>query len=409
MKILHVHDHYLPCGGAEVYFADMVKSLEEKGHENVILYAAEKDNKYCGGERKEYFIPPSFGFFSALPLMKRVNTIIKEVNPDIIHIQGFHGYISPLVVMVMGRMRPTIHTAHDAMAFCLNRKKIYKKENSICTRTVGWRCLTSGCLSLFERGTFRSTVKHLVVQELEMSQYRRFHKIIVTSNYMKKELIRHGVSPEKVEVLYCYLNADNGWAHYKQEEERSNTILYVGRIEGNKGVGELIDILSMVQDIPWKAKIVGYGNYESEVRKKINTLGLSDKIDMIGYVPHKDLAQHYAAASVVVVPSYYPEPFGLVGLEAMYFGKPVVAFDVGGINEWLKNNETGFLVEFPNKKLFAERVKLLLRDNALAKKFGENGRARVKSFLSKEGHINRLLQIYQEVINERRLRHQVKG
>lgn len=101
----------------------------------------------------------------------------------------------------------------------------------------------------------------------------------------------------------------------------------------------------------------------------------------------------------MVVPSIWPEPFGLIGIEAMYFGKPVVAFDVGGISEWLKDRENGFLVKFPDKKQFAERIKLLLEDSSLTEKFGRNGKEMVKRFLNKEEHINRLLQIYHEVID----------
>ena len=124
---------------------------------------------------------------------------------------------------------------------------------------------------------------------------------------------------------------------------------------------------------------------------------------MVGHVQHSDLSRYYNEAAAVVVPSIYPEPFGLIGIEAMYFGKPVVAFDVGGISEWLKDGENGFLVKFPDKKQFAERIKLLLEDSSLAEKFGRNGKEMVKRFLNKEAHINRLLQIYLNVIKEKGL------
>lgn len=399
MKILHVHDHYVPCGGAEVYFTDIVNSLEDKGHENVILYSAMKDHTYRSGKIREYFIPPRPGLFKSLPLLKEVRKIINEVNPDIIHLHGFHGSMSPLIIMIMRTMKPTVHTAHDIMAFCLNRQKIYRKENCICTRAVGWRCLISKCLRPFEEGTLLSTIKQIIIQSLEMRQYRRLQKIIVASNYMKEELIRNGLSPENIKVLYYFLNTHNNWIIHKHGENRSNIILYVGRIEKNKGVGELIEILNMIKDTPWKAKIIGYGSYEDEVRKKIHALGLSNNVEMIGFIPHKDLPHYYAEASVIVVPSCYPEPFGLVGIEAMYFGKPVVAFNVGGIGEWLNDGETGFLVPFPNKELFAKKIEYLLKDKNQADKFGEKGQEAVKKFIYKEAHVKSLLQIYQEAIN----------
>lgn len=398
MRILQVHDHYLPCGGAEVYFTDIINSLEERGLEIAVLYSAMKGNGYKSSGRKEYFIPPSPGLLRGLSLLKEVRKIVNEINPDVIHIHGFHGYTSPLIIRELLRRCPTIHTAHDVMAFCLNREKICKYENDICTKAVGWGCLTSRCISLFKKGIVILTLKSIITQNFEMKQYRNLQKVIVASEYMRDELVRNGVSIENIEVLYYYLNVENDWFNWREKEEKSNIILYVGRVEKNKGVGELIEILSLVRGIPWEAKIVGYGNYENKVRERINFLGLSDKVNMVGHIPHKDLHHYYSEASMVVVPSIYPEPFGLIGIEAMYFGKPVVAFDVGGISEWLKDGENGFLVNFPDKKQFAERIKLLLEDSSLAEKFGRNGKEMVKRFLNKEEHINRLLKIYNNVI-----------
>ncbi|HDH11593.1 MAG TPA: glycosyltransferase family 1 protein [Nitrospirae bacterium] len=399
MKILHVHDHYRPCGGAEVYFMDILDSLEKKGHENVVLYSALNESEENGGTRKEYFVPPSPGLRRGFSLFGRIRKIVSHEKPDVIHIHGFHGNTSPFVVRILRKMGPSVHTAHDVLAFCLNHKKIHGNEESTCTRPVGWGCLTSGCVRPSREMDMRFIIKSAIVQHIEMLQYRRFNKIIVASDYMKKEMIRNGISPDRVECLYYFLNVENDWASRVGEIGKDNTILYVGRIEKNKGVVEFIEILSMIRDVSWKAKIIGYGNAGDEVRNKIKVMGLSEKIDMLGHVTHGELSQHYIASSLVAVPSCYPEPFGLVGLEAMYFGRPVVAFNVGGIGEWLKDKQTGFLVEFPDRKLFAEKIECLLRDKSLSEKFGKNGQEEVKRFLSKEDHINCLLHIYQGVIN----------
>jgi glycosyltransferase involved in cell wall biosynthesis len=400
VKILHVHDHYQPCGGAEVYLTDILDLIEEKDHENVILYSALNGGVESNLTRKEYFVPPSPGLRRGLSLYGPVREIINREKPDIIHIHGFHGYTSPFVVRILRKMAPTVHTAHDVLAFCLNHRKIHRKEKGICTRPVGWNCLASGCVRPSREITMSSLIKSAIVQSIEMMQCRRFHKVIVASDYMKKEIIRNGIPPDRVERLYYFLNVDNGWENRTGERGKDNTILYVGRIEKNKGVVEFVEMLSMIRNVSWKAKIIGYGNYENEVRSKIKVLGLSEKIEILGHVAHKALSEHYIASSLVAVPSYYPEPFGLVGLEAMYFGKPVVAFDVGGIGEWLKDNQTGFLVEFPNKPLFAKKMEHLLRNKSLSMKFGKNAQEEVTRFLSKEDHINCLLHIYQGVIND---------
>jgi glycosyltransferase involved in cell wall biosynthesis len=89
----------------------------------------------------------------------------------------------------------------------------------------------------------------------------------------------------------------------------------------------------------------------------------------------------------------------MVGIEAMSYGKPVVAFNVGGIPEWLEHRVTGFLVKPYDVKAMAENIDFLLENPTIAQKMGEMGRKQVELLFSKENHINRLLEIYRQVIN----------
>ena len=80
----------------------------------------------------------------------------------------------------------------------------------------------------------------------------------------------------------------------------------------------------------------------------------------MGYVPRAELWQHYLDATVFAMSSVWPEPFGMVGPEAMRWGLPVVAFDAGGIREWLTDGENGFLVPWMNTQQYASRIEQLL-------------------------------------------------
>jgi glycosyltransferase involved in cell wall biosynthesis len=101
-----------------------------------------------------------------------------------------------------------------------------------------------------------------------------------------------------------------------------------------------------------------------------------------GYVPPEEIHDCYREASVVVMSSIWPEPFGAAGLEGMRFGLPVVAFDAGGIKEWLTNNFNGFLVPWMDRATFAARIEQLLRDKKLARGLGERGRQLVAGTFS---------------------------
>ena len=101
---------------------------------------------------------------------------------------------------------------------------------------------------------------------------------------------------------------------------------------------------------------------------------------------------------MVVIPSIWTEPFALVGIEAMSHAKPVVAFDVGGINEWLKDNINGFLVKNVDIRTLAERIEILLADPNLAKRFGMRGKQMVERDFTVENHITLLVDLFLRII-----------
>jgi glycosyltransferase involved in cell wall biosynthesis len=100
---------------------------------------------------------------------------------------------------------------------------------------------------------------------------------------------------------------------------------------------------------------------------------LKDRVKFHGFVARDELKHFYQQASLLAVSSVWPEPFGLVGREAMCHALPVVGFDAGGIREWLFDGENGFLVPWMDTDAFAARMEQLLRDKELARKLGRAG------------------------------------
>jgi glycosyltransferase involved in cell wall biosynthesis len=102
-------------------------------------------------------------------------------------------------------------------------------------------------------------------------------------------------------------------------------------------------------------------------------LELANRVHFNGYVPPDEMKNYYGACSVVVMSSVWPEPFGMVGIEAMRYALPVVAFDAGGIKEWLIDGCNGYLVPWMDRTQYAARVEELLRNKTLAREMGERG------------------------------------
>jgi D-inositol-3-phosphate glycosyltransferase len=166
--------------------------------------------------------------------------------------------------------------------------------------------------------------------------------------------------------------------------ERERIILFVGRIEPLKGIDILINVAAQLhEDENFCVLIVGGdARAEAEVeqlRALAARLGVDHHIAFVGAVEHDDLPLYYNAADVCVVPSYY-ESFGMVAVEAMACGTPVVASRVGGLASTISDGETGYLIPWRCPEPFAERLELLLDNDELRAAFGRAGREAVERY-----------------------------
>ena len=161
-------------------------------------------------------------------------------------------------------------------------------------------------------------------------------------------------------------------------------ILFVGRIEPLKGIDILIDTAAQLhEDENFVVLIVGGDARAREqmeaLRSQAEVLGVDHHISFVGAVEHHDLPLYYNAADVCVVPSHY-ESFGLVAVESMACGTPVVASRVGGLTTTIADGETGYLIPWRCAEPFAERLELLLDNDELRASFGRAGREAVERF-----------------------------
>ena len=141
---------------------------------------------------------------------------------------------------------------------------------------------------------------------------------------------------------------------------------------------------------PFECVILGDGSQRAECERLSARLGLQGRVRFAGFVAQSRVAEAYGDASLAVMSSLWPEPFGATGLEAMRCRLPVVAFDAGGISEWLLDGVNGFLVPWMDRTAFAARVDLLLGDKTLARRLGANGRALANERFSFASYIDGL-------------------
>jgi glycosyltransferase involved in cell wall biosynthesis len=184
----------------------------------------------------------------------------------------------------------------------------------------------------------------------------------------------------------------------------SNRIaLFVGRLEEIKGTKLLPEIAGLLPNGA-KLMVVGDGELKDELQQAVADGELKDRLLFRGRLNGEELLRAYSDARVIIFPSIWQEPFGRVGIEALAMGRPVVAFDVGGVRDWLTHGETGFLVPRGDVQKMAEFASLLLENGDLASKMGRKGHERARTLFDREQAVSRLEQILTTAIQSWRKR-----
>ncbi len=386
MNICVVSNHYRPLGGTEQYILSMLDSLEQNQHRTAVLTANASDISSPG---RPVWIFPGLADEAnnrGRSWLFSMEEKILEFNTDLLYL---HNIPDAETVAHLASIRPSVRFIHDHGLICPRRSAMFPFGWGICNGSSGIRCRVNTmlrlCLLRPPGITFRTVAG--IRRGIKLHQGLR---LLVASHYMQRRLIQNGVSAERIDVLPYYCTYESC-----ETSEWGNYVLFVGRMVPEKGLDCL---LSAVRNWPESLvlKVAGDGPFLKKYQVMAQKMGLSSKVDILGDVPHAHLRELYRKCLALVVPSIWGEPFGIVGLEAMACGKPVVAFDVGGVSDWLSDGENGFLVPRKDIRLLSERICQLEADSTLAKKMGEAGRRRYLEKFSKDRHIRRLEEIFAE-------------
>jgi len=225
----------------------------------------------------------------------------------------------------------------------------------------------------------------------ERNLARTCHLVIAPTEKEKCALIRHyGASSRKISVVPCGVNLDHfkiigkARARHYLGFDSDRIILFVGRIDPLKGIDNLIKALPFLRHIPkLRLVIIGGGEHSQreieKLRKLARDLEVQNSVDFLGLIKHEQLPYFYNAADACVVPSYY-ESFGLVALESLACGTPVVATDVGNHESVIRQGDTGYVIQDNVPSRLAERIALLLSQPATATRSAQSIRATVRKF-----------------------------
>jgi glycosyltransferase involved in cell wall biosynthesis len=321
---------------------------------------------------------------------------LESFGPDIIY---FHTLPDVDVLeALLNSSVPVIRMVHDHSLYCLRSYKYNPLTRAVCQRSASVYCAFP-CMAPIARdrkGVFPLKWAGFAAHRRELELSKQCKAFIVYSEYSKAELVKNGFDAEEIHIHIPMRCRDS--APTSSFCER-NVILFAGQIIRGKGVDLLLKALAKL-NVPFECLILGDGNHRDYCQRLCARLNLADRVQFRGFVAPHELQKFYVDASVFVVPSVWPEPFGMVGPEAMRYGLPVVAFDVGGIKEWLIHGENGFLAPWMDTSRFAARIEELLRNKEVGRRLGHNGRERVNRVYSAPHQVDTLEQIFMSVAVE---------
>ena len=344
-------------GGVERLLIKMAEALGQEGWQVYGLFEHSTDTTEDFDQ-----------YFTAIRMWKAdsLSELIPDYQAQGIKVVCIHKSTKSRWIAELQNAFKTVLIVHDHDYYCLRKHKYFPYKRINCHLPFNpILCSICGGLGKNPNGSLR--INSAISLQRMLKVLRRCDASMVLSEYMRLNLLQNKWKPSRVHLLKPYQDVQ---AIGKTEGDIP-VLLYAGQLIRGKGVDLLFKALAELKDIKFVCKILGRGNDEDYLKQLAQEMGLADRIVFLGFSTKPE--EIYAGASILVIPSRWQEPFGLVGLEAFASQIPVVAFDTGGIKQWLKHRVNGILVREGDHFALAKAIKELLLDPIKARRYGKAG------------------------------------
>jgi len=369
MKILQIHKLYYPVfGGIERHVQLISEGLRDRAYIEVLVCKAKGrgDTKLINGVKVSY--ASSLGVYTGMPISITFPFVLKAKSSrvDILHFHLPFPLADLSYMLMASKGKKIIVTYHSDIVRQKRLAKLYKPFLHQFLGRADRIIVTSG---------------HLLESSEHLSPYK--DKCIV---------IPLSIDPSRFKLPSNY---DSHFEH-RDASRDEKIVLFVGCLTYYKGLSYLIEAMPHVEA---RLLIVGDGELRSQLEEQCRSLGVDGRVTFLGNVSDDSLGCYYRMCDVFVLPSTEKsEAFGLVQLEAMAHGKPVVNTDLPTAVPHISiHGKTGLTVPPRNAKALAEAMNSILNDRELADKFSRNAITRVRSEFSKDMMLERIYSVYKEI------------
>lgn len=214
--------------------------------------------------------------------------------------------------------------------------------------------------------------KNWLLKKIGKFVMNKADRVRVNSNEIFNQVKKQGIPEDKIRVIFLRIDLDLfNPSRFSDKKNLEPIIGYIGRLVEGKGIENILEAVKILND--YKLIIFGSGPLESKLKAMAQELNIKDKIEWRGFAPYNKVPEALSQIDIFVYPSLH-EGFGRAIMEALAMEKAVVATNVGGIPDLIKDGINGFLVEPNNPEMLAGKIKILIENKELRENFGKAGR-----------------------------------
>jgi rhamnosyl/mannosyltransferase len=378
MKIMIITPYFYPkIGGLENYVLNVAIGLQKRDHEVIIVTSNEGGNVRVEEKIQKLRVvrlPRLIKLFNT-PIHPawyfQLRSLIKSEKPNIINAHSPVPGLSDLAFFARGNTK-FIMTYHSG--------SMKKKESKIIDLLLG----------LYEKTILRNTI---IKSDAVVAIYPEFVKAIICPKKRNLYNIFPGVNIDLFKPAKAIKN-------------NNRTVIYVGRIEkssGWKGIGTLLHAMKKVTEYDPEAKIrlIGTGDAVEKYKRLAKQLGIAKNVEFAGALRGSALVKAYQTARLLVLASETEaESFGMVLIEAMSCGIPVIATKMGGMPRVVELTGGGLLVEPSNSASLSEGIIKLFEDKNLYNQLAKNGRENVPRYYSWTKTVDEYINLYNIILSQ---------
>lgn len=384
MRILLANEARAGGGGVESYLAALIPGLAARGHETAVLYAnAAADEGPTRIATRDAWSVADMG-------LERAVAAARAWRPDVCF---SHNMRLLEVDERLAEEWPTVKMMHGYFGACVSGHKAFSFPGlEPCSRVCG-----PGCLVYFlprRCGQLRPDVMAAQYGWARRQQrlFDRYAGVVVASDHMRREYLRYDLAADRIHAIPLFaVRAERGDA--VPASGPPVDVAFLGRMTPLKGAEALLRAARHAAASlgrPLHVVFAGEGPERHALERLARDSHGSVTASFPGWIGARERAGLLSRTSLVAIPSIWPEPFGLVGLEAAEYGVPAVAFDVGGIGEWLTHDVNGRLADLRGgAAALGDAIAAVLADQALRMRLSAGARDAARHF-SADAHLTRL-------------------